>query len=328
MSDETASNLNLNTGNFRPKTNYSRSDDIAELVKALVGAQATMGMAAKDATNPHFGSKYADLASCFAACKEPLAAHGLAVLQPVSSDGPKVTVTTLLAHVSGQWISCELTLTSDKNTPQGIGSSLSYARRYCLSSLIGLASDDDDGNLASGRQGSHEAQQEVAKRKIAQKPRPWNELSTGAQPEAANPATPNADFKMLAEFATMKKVIGEKLYYGTLKHFGFQKSSEIPTAVKGREVFRAMGQLKKCVDAAAHGEVLPEVTEVVFENLPAGSHDVIWDHMRDKLVGAGGTEVALEEMEAARQATNGESRWAFYLELKRRLDGMLALQSA
>jgi hypothetical protein len=127
------------------------SPSIAALAAALAKAQGEMEAAAKANVNPHFKSKYADLASVWDACRGPLSKHGLAVLQPVSADGPRVTVTTMLVHSSGEWIREALTMTAAQNTPQGVGSTITYGRRYGLSSMVGIAPDDDDGNAASGR---------------------------------------------------------------------------------------------------------------------------------------------------------------------------------
>jgi hypothetical protein len=128
-----------------------RSESIAALAAALSKAQGEMEAAAKANVNPHFKSRYADLASVWEACRAPLSKHGLAVLQPVSADGARVTVTTILAHSSGEWISESLTMTAAQNSPQGVGSTITYGRRYGLSSMVGIAPDDDDGNAASGR---------------------------------------------------------------------------------------------------------------------------------------------------------------------------------
>jgi hypothetical protein len=132
-----------------------KSASIAALAAALAKAQGEMEAAAKANVNPHFKSRYADLASVWEACRGPLSKHGLAVLQPVSADGPKVTVTTILAHSSGEWISEALTMTAQQNTPQGVGSAITYGRRYGLSSMVGIAPDDDDGNAASRPQNAH-----------------------------------------------------------------------------------------------------------------------------------------------------------------------------
>lgn len=129
----------------------NRSASIAKLVGALAKVQGEMVGAAKDSTNPHFKSKYADLASVWDACRKPLAKNGLAILQPVTAEGPNVTVTTILAHDSGEWISESLTMTAQQNTPQGVGSTITYGRRYGLSAMVGIAPEDDDGEAASSR---------------------------------------------------------------------------------------------------------------------------------------------------------------------------------
>lgn len=126
-----------------------RSSSIAALAAALAKAQGEIAGASKDKTNPHFKSAYADLASVWDACRGPLSKHGLAVLQPASAHGPIVTVTTLLTHSSGEWVEADLSMTVAQYTPQGIGSCITYARRYALSSMVGIAPEDDDGNAAS-----------------------------------------------------------------------------------------------------------------------------------------------------------------------------------
>src|SRR5688572_30216456 len=110
-------------------TSVRRSDSIAAIAAAMAKAQGEIAGASKDKTNPHFKSAYADLASVWDACRGPLSKNGLAVLQPASADGPRVTVTTLLTHSSGEWIEGDLSMTAAQNTPQGIGSCITYARR-------------------------------------------------------------------------------------------------------------------------------------------------------------------------------------------------------
>jgi ERF superfamily len=126
------------------------SPTIGKLAEALAKAQAEMEGAAKDALNPHFRSKYADLASIRDACR-PLAKFGLAHLQPTRAEGPHVTVTTILIHSSGEWISEDLTLTAVANTPQAVGSAITYGRRYGLAAMVGIAPEDDDGEAAEPR---------------------------------------------------------------------------------------------------------------------------------------------------------------------------------
>lgn len=134
---------------------------VGKLAEALAKAQAEMDGAAKDATNPHFKSKYADLASIRDACR-PLSKHGIAVLQPTKADGNRVTVTTLLMHSSGEWIAEELTLTALQATPQAVGSAITYGRRYGLASMVGIAPEDDDGEAAEGRGPARNSRRETA----------------------------------------------------------------------------------------------------------------------------------------------------------------------
>lgn len=127
-----------------------RSESINELAKALASAQAEIGTASKDRENPHFRSRYATLASVQDACRSALSRHGLSVVQLPGGEGQRVEMTTVLMHSSGQWISCSGTFIATKGDPQGIGSAITYARRYQLAAIVGVApDDDDDGNAAS-----------------------------------------------------------------------------------------------------------------------------------------------------------------------------------
>lgn len=128
------------------------------LARALAKAQSVMESAKKTSTNPFLSKenskagRYADLASVWDACREPLTSNGLAVVQLVTSaDKTSVTVETRLLHEGGESISSTLTMPVEKATAQGVGSAITYARRYSLSALVGVAPDDDDGNAASGR---------------------------------------------------------------------------------------------------------------------------------------------------------------------------------
>lgn len=127
-----------------------QSENIGELAAALSKAQAAMPNASKDATNPHFKSRYADLASIWDACRKPLTDNGLAVIQaPVAAEPGYVGLTTTLLHASGQWIAETVSAPLTQNTAQSIGSALTYLRRYALAAMVGVAPDDDDGNTAS-----------------------------------------------------------------------------------------------------------------------------------------------------------------------------------
>ena len=128
-----------------------RSESINELATALAKAQGRITGALKESANPFFKSKYADLASCWDACRDALSENGLAVIQTNEATDEGVTVTTLLAHCSGQFVRSALRLQPKDTTPQGIGSCITYGRRYGLTSMVGIAQVDDDGNAASQR---------------------------------------------------------------------------------------------------------------------------------------------------------------------------------
>ena len=140
-------------------TMVKKSDSINELAAALSKAQASMEGASKDSVNPHFKAKYADLGNCWEACRKALTDNGLGIIQIPSAEGANVTVTTLLTHSSGQFIEGSLSMIAQKNTPQGVGSCITYARRYALSAFVGIAPEDDDGQAASQGGGNYQQQQ-------------------------------------------------------------------------------------------------------------------------------------------------------------------------
>jgi hypothetical protein len=124
------------------------SETITELATALAKAQGAMEDATKSETNPHFRSKYADLAAVREVIRAPLAANDLSVIQAARTREHEVEVETMLLHKSGEYIAETLSLPVTKRDAQGVGSAISYARRYGLMSLLGLAAADDDGNAA------------------------------------------------------------------------------------------------------------------------------------------------------------------------------------
>ena len=125
------------------------SDSIAALSAALAKAQAEIGKALKDSVNPAFKSKYADLASVWDAWQAHGPANGLAIVQlPGDCIQGVASLTTILSHSSGEYMRATMTLPVSKNDAQGVGSATTYLRRYALAAFVGIAPDDDDGNLA------------------------------------------------------------------------------------------------------------------------------------------------------------------------------------
>jgi hypothetical protein len=120
------------------------------IASALVRAQRGFAPALKTSTNPHFRSKYVDLAGCIEAVVDALNAAGIALIQRTSEDSTGVTVETVFVHESGEMLECgKLHVPASKQDAQGYGSALTYARRYSLMAAAGIAPEDDDGNAAS-----------------------------------------------------------------------------------------------------------------------------------------------------------------------------------
>ena len=126
------------------------SEQTDAISAALALAQGVMAGAKKDAANPFFKTKYADLASCWLACKDALTGNGIAVVQGNTPHDGGVQVQTRLMHKSGQWVEDDgLFVPATKADAQGFGSALTYARRYSLCAMVGIAPEDDDGNAAA-----------------------------------------------------------------------------------------------------------------------------------------------------------------------------------
>ncbi len=132
------------------------SHTTAQISAALAAAQGEMTAAKRSTDNPFFKSRYADLAAVMEAARQPLAAHGLAVVQTADCDGELAVVATRLTHASGEYFESRTVLRPSKADPQGMGSALTYARRYAYMAIVGIAADDDDGNAASGHPGNGE----------------------------------------------------------------------------------------------------------------------------------------------------------------------------
>ena len=125
-----------------------KSNKIDKLAGALAKAQSEMGGVAKGKTNPFYKSSYADINSCIEACMPALNKHGLSISQGnrfCATTG--YYITTTLLHESGQWLRSEIRIPlTNKKDAQEIGSACTYGRRYGLTSMVGLAQVDDDGN--------------------------------------------------------------------------------------------------------------------------------------------------------------------------------------
>lgn len=143
------------------------SETLSAIAPAIVAALAEIEGASKGAVNPHFKNRYANLEAVIDASKATLAKHGLALMQfPGAMQGNAMTLETVLLHTSGEWLtgSEAFGVALAKADPQGIGSALTYARRYAQMSALNMPAVDDDGEAATNRQGS----QSVARKSSAQ----------------------------------------------------------------------------------------------------------------------------------------------------------------
>lgn len=155
-----------------------KSESIAKLSEALSKVQSVLKGAAMDSSNPFFNSKYADLTSVWDACRKPLADNGLAVIQVPSSDDTRpeyVIIETILSHSSGEWVKGRLVMKPTKPDPQSVGSCITYARRYSLASIVGIAPEDDDGNAASGNEKQKQEPKGSASKPAEKPPKPPDE---------------------------------------------------------------------------------------------------------------------------------------------------------
>lgn len=139
-----------------------QSENIETIVPALIKARASFKAAVKDASNPHFKSQYVTLDGVVDSVNDALLANGVFCTQQTDVVDGRTVLYTRFLHESGQWIGSAYPVHPIKNDPQAEGSALTYARRYALMALAGIAPEDDDGNAASkasGKPGKPQARQ-------------------------------------------------------------------------------------------------------------------------------------------------------------------------
>jgi len=135
------------------KASIEMSPQIGDLFKSLGACQKSFPIVGKNAVNPHWKNRYADLATIVEVVNDTLPQHGLSYSQVPSADSQHVSVATIIAHESGQYIKGILNMVARDPGPQSIGSTITYCKRYALQSMLGLATadEDDDGELGHGR---------------------------------------------------------------------------------------------------------------------------------------------------------------------------------
>lgn len=207
------------------------SETMGAIATALAKAQGQIQAASKDAVNPHFRSRYADLASIRAACQAPLSEAGLAVVQgPAIVESGWVSVQTMLIHSeSGEWMSTTLAAPPRKQDPQAIGSTVTYLRRYTLACLVGVvADDDDDGNAAS-----HRPQAGAS--------RPLSPIPGRPGPGREAPASPPVKFGGVENQRWFMAALAEiGVEYDALKAWAQANGQPVPSTMHTREALESV----------------------------------------------------------------------------------------
>lgn len=128
----------------------NHSESIAQVAAALALANASLKSVGKDRSNSHFGNKYATLDAIMDAVRAPLAEQGLSIVQGASETPEGFQVWTMLLHKSGEYLANVVPVPVNKKDAQGIGSAMTYGRRYGVSGILAVATEeDDDGNNAA-----------------------------------------------------------------------------------------------------------------------------------------------------------------------------------
>ncbi len=131
---------------------FETSQSTEKIDIALAKAQSKISSAVRDSVNPHYKSKYADLASIWNACRSALTENGISVTQwPIHSEDGRLHLVTRLAH-AGEWMRGTFSIPAAKQDAQSFGSAITYIKRFSLAAAVGIAPDDDDGEAAMGRE--------------------------------------------------------------------------------------------------------------------------------------------------------------------------------
>ena len=203
-----------------------------QIASALVKAQKEFGPALKTSTNPHFRSKYADLAACVEAVIDALNNNGIYLMQMTHETPDGAMAETVFVHESGEMLSAgKLFFPASKHDAQGYASSLSYVRRYSLMAACGIAPEDDDGNAASKPAPKPPKVEAKPEPKVEAKPVETNagvaefamNMFTEFLPEAKSDQELNAFWKENKDAVNKIKAHDESMYVELLAKFKARK---------------------------------------------------------------------------------------------------------
>lgn len=172
----------------------NRSLEIGQLAAALAKAQKALRPAVKDVTNTFFKSSYADLEAVTEACRDALSDNDIAYSQMTDFDPDRIWVETILFHKSGEWLSGRYPAKPTKDDPQGLGSAVTYAKRYGLMGAVGIVAtaEDDDANLASGRDGAAPMKRAAAPAPLSSQSKPASQKEPAPPPPPVSEAVKKA----------------------------------------------------------------------------------------------------------------------------------------
>lgn len=224
------------------------SDELKNLAKALAKFQADIKDPARDKDNPYFKSKYVALDGLLDAVRPVLAANGLSFIQSPVSNGQDMGVATLLMHDSGEWIESDpFMLHAVKNDPQAGGSAITYARRYSLSAVLGVAwDDDDDANMATkGHQSRSNTQNAPAKGDCTKAGRQAEKTASSSSQTPKKPTSVDDYYQLVIDWARANEAV---MFIGPLLKAKFNKGhfKELSLA-EAKAFYENIGKL---VDAA------------------------------------------------------------------------------
>lgn len=207
------------------------SEDVKEIIPAMIAFHSEVGRITKDGKNPHLKNRYATIDQIIEEIRPILAAHGLFIMQlPTNTDSGEIQMITRIYHSSGQWLeSPVLTLKPEKMNAQGIGSAVTYARRYSLTSFLSLnTGEDDDGNQASAKQNERNGRPQPVRKPQGQ----------GSQ---QGPTGLASDKQRKALFAIAKgKGLDEEEIKALVKHFTKKDSTKELTTKEASDLIETL----------------------------------------------------------------------------------------
>jgi hypothetical protein len=201
--------------------NIDMSHVTPEMLAALAAAQGVIENATKGSVNPHFKSRYADLAEVLNTIRSAFPACGLSIVQSTGYDGSLVAVDTAICHASGGYIVATAACVPAKSDAQGIGAATTYLRRYLAAAMCGIAQEDDDGQAASHSRPPQRTQ------------------PTAVPPVRQGPSV--EDVRSAARAAIER--VGRQIVLETMSSLGWSKSDEIPPERRA-DVMAALGGLQ------------------------------------------------------------------------------------